>query len=154
MLTTCFGRAAVPLLRVSACSPGSVCGLAPALWRIGHTPVAQRMSSARPQVSVSWFFRLKWTDVRASCWTKQVPGHARVTVLAHHGCSERPAGGFRSLLTPRAGRGLSSGKPEEAADRDERGLVPGQGLFKFKELVSPKPEHQTFTSRTPNCCHF
>ncbi|XP_037543338.1 cardiolipin synthase (CMP-forming) [Nematolebias whitei] len=133
-MLTCFGRAAAPLLRVSACSPGSVCGLAPALWRVAHTPVAQRLSPTRHQVSVSWFFRLKWTDVRASCWTKQVPGHARGTVHAHHVCLERPAGGFRSPLTQRAGRGLSSGTPEEAADREEPGLVPGHGLFKFKEL--------------------
>lgn len=149
MLTTCFRRVAAPLCLnaaglVSARCPGSVCRLAPALWRIGQAPVAERVRLTRPQVSLSWFFRLKWTDVRAACWSGLVPGHARGTVLVSRGGLERSAGGFLSPLTPRADRGLCSRKTDEepdssaAADREEPGVVPGHGLFKFKELVSPE----------------
>ncbi|XP_017294812.1 cardiolipin synthase (CMP-forming) [Kryptolebias marmoratus] len=128
MLVTCLGRAAAPLFLdaaglVSARCPGSVSRLSPALWRLGHAPVAEHARATRPQVGGSWFLRLKWTDGRVACWSGQVPGHAR-----RAGGLERSAGGFRSPLTPRAGRGLCSEKTDEKADREE------PGLFKFKEL--------------------
>lgn len=148
MLTTCFRRLAAPVCvsaagLVSARCPGTACRLAPALWRLGHAPVAVGVRLTRPQVSC-WFFRLKWTDGRAACWSGQVPGHVPGTVLVRHGGPERTAGGFPSPLTPRAERGLCSRKADEepeipaAADREEPGVVPGHGLFKFKELVSPE----------------
>ncbi|XP_013880059.1 cardiolipin synthase (CMP-forming) [Austrofundulus limnaeus] len=145
MLTTCFRRVSAPLCLsvtglVSARCPGRVCRLAPALWRVGRAPITERVRLTRPQVNSSWFFRLKWTDGRAACWSGQVPVHAWGTVLVRRGGPEMSASGFRSPLTPRADRGLCSRKTDEepdssaAADREDPGVVPGHGLFKFKEL--------------------
>uniref|UniRef100_A0A1A8HRP2 Cardiolipin synthase (CMP-forming) n=2 Tax=Nothobranchius kuhntae TaxID=321403 RepID=A0A1A8HRP2_NOTKU len=136
MLNACFRRISAPLFNaagvpglVSPRCPG-VCRLAPALWRLGL-----------PQVSGSWFFRLKWTGSRVACWPgiQGKPLHARGIALVHRWGLERSPVRFQPRVTSRA-RGLSSRKTDEAqnnsgaAHRDEAGLVPGHGLFKFKEL--------------------
>ncbi|XP_053291823.1 cardiolipin synthase (CMP-forming) [Pleuronectes platessa] len=117
-----------------------VCGLEPASWRLSRTPVTE--CARRPQVSGAWLVRLHGTDSQASCWTG----------LLHPGARYRPGatglhrgGQQRSLLISRCSpppeaRGLCTGNAKEkpgsppAADRPEASTVPGQGLFKFKQL--------------------
>lgn len=151
----CFRRISAPMCRnaanvrclVSARGEG-VCRLEPASWRHRHTPVAQYARLKQSPVSGSWLLNLKGTDGRVACWSgilqqvKTTPWHAQGTGLpVYRGGHERSAAGFRSLLLPSA-RGLCTGKNEEtpdsspATDRGDVRPVPGQGLFKFKELVS------------------
>ncbi|PWA22498.1 hypothetical protein CCH79_00017325 [Gambusia affinis] len=66
-------------------------------------------------------------------------GLAEGSVLVHRRRLVRSADVLRPLFLPRV-RGLCSRKTEEASDKStatDRDTVPGQGLFKFKELVSP-----------------
>ncbi|XP_041866249.1 cardiolipin synthase (CMP-forming) isoform X2 [Melanotaenia boesemani] len=143
MMTTCFRRIPKPLLRNGANFPAlsaSVCRLEPPLWRLRHTPVTECTRLTQPQLSGSWLFGLKWTESRVSYWSgilpqvRQTPRIARGSVFEYRGGHNRSTVSFRSLLPPRA-RGLCSGKTEKAPqNRDEAGVVPGQGLFKFKEL--------------------
>uniref|UniRef100_UPI003AAAFC3D cardiolipin synthase (CMP-forming) n=1 Tax=Centroberyx gerrardi TaxID=166262 RepID=UPI003AAAFC3D len=155
MLFLCFRKS-----HVSLCSRGvrclvaarsaSVCRLEPASWRNRHTPVTECPRLKQSVPSGSWLFRLKLrssacADSRGSCWSGIMPEvtprpwHAHGTLSLHRGGHGRSVASFRSLLSPGA-RGLCSGKPQEppegspAADRSEAGSVPGQGLFKFKEL--------------------
>ncbi|XP_023249280.1 cardiolipin synthase (CMP-forming) [Seriola lalandi dorsalis] len=139
----CFRRIANVRSLVSPRSAG-VCWLEPASWRHRQTPVTECARLKRSQVSGSWLVRLKGTDSRVGCWSGILPQvkptgwHEQGTVLLYRGGHERSAASFRSLLSPNA-RGLCSGKKETpdsspAADRPEAGAVPGQGLFKFKEL--------------------
>ncbi|KAM3863088.1 cardiolipin synthase (CMP-forming) [Diretmus argenteus] len=142
------------LSHVPPCLRGSVaarvCRLEPASWRSRHTPVTEY---ARLKQSVqsggSWLFRLRSSacaDSRVvSCCNGIVPGatprpwRAHGTLPLNRGGRERSVANFRSLLSP-GKRGLCSGKPQDppdgspTADHKEAGSVPGQGLFKFKEL--------------------
>ncbi|XP_051815664.1 cardiolipin synthase (CMP-forming) [Acanthochromis polyacanthus] len=142
MMTACFQRISAPLLRNAAnVRRAALCGFEPASWRLTHTPVLERTRHTQPQVSGSCLLRLQWTDGRVSCWTgilqrvEPAPYRGR----GHEGSAA--AASFRCLLTPGA-RGLcsSSRKSEETPEsvpveqRGETGPVPGQGLFKFKEL--------------------
>ncbi|KAI3363453.1 hypothetical protein L3Q82_012069 [Scortum barcoo] len=131
MMTACLRRISAPL-----------CRHAPASWRRAHTPVARCAAPARSPV-----LALKVTDNRGACCTgilRQVRAaawHAQGTVNRRG--HERSAAGFRSLLLTGA-RGLCSGKTEGAPEGSAEGgasgtgptptPVPGQGLFKFKEL--------------------
>lgn len=130
---------------VSARCAGA-CWLEGASWRHRHTPVTGGPRSIQPPVTGSWISGLRGTDSRVACWpgilqqVKPTPWHAYGTALLYRGGHERSsAASFRSLLSSGA-RGLCSGKHEEtpvsppAADRAEGAPVPGQGLFKFKEL--------------------
>ncbi|XP_076599861.1 cardiolipin synthase (CMP-forming) isoform X1 [Chaetodon auriga] len=147
----CFRRISAPLCRNAAnvrclASARGVCRLEPASWRHRHTPVTEHSRLKQSPVSSSWLFSLNGTDGRVACWSgilqqvKATPWHAHGTGLpVYRGGHERSAASFRSLLLPSA-RGLCTGKTEEkpdsppAADRNEVRPVPGQGLFKFKEL--------------------
>ncbi|XP_062285901.1 cardiolipin synthase (CMP-forming) [Scomber scombrus] len=129
---------------VSARSAGALC-LEGTSWRHRHTPVTGGSRTVQPSVSGSWIFRLSGTDSRVACTSgilqqlKPTPWHAHGHALLYRGGHERSAASIRSLLSPGA-RGLCSGKPKETPespreeDRTEAAPVPGQGLFKFKEL--------------------
>ncbi|KAM4597634.1 cardiolipin synthase (CMP-forming)-like [Polymixia lowei] len=105
----------------------SVCRLEPASWRHARTPVTECVRQRRFGPSPSC------KDTR---WSGLTP---RGTLSLHRGGHERSVASFRSLLAP-GSRGLCSGKPQQpgdgpqTADRSEASPVPGQGLFKFKEL--------------------
>uniref|UniRef100_A0A668AZI8 cardiolipin synthase (CMP-forming) n=1 Tax=Myripristis murdjan TaxID=586833 RepID=A0A668AZI8_9TELE len=133
-----------------AARQASVCRLEGASWRNRHTPVTEcaRLKPSAP--NGSWLLRLKLrgsacTDSRASCWygisSEGAPRlwHAHGALCLHRRGHERSVASLRSLLSP-AARGLCSGKPQEPredappSDRGEASPVPGQGLFKFKEL--------------------
>lgn len=140
MITACLGRISVPWFLKAAGIPGrcaGVCRLVPPKWLLGQPPATVSARLTQPRLSGSWVFKLKWTDCRSSCVQRVKPsGLAQVSLLVHQRGVERSAAGLRPLLLPRA-RGLCSKKTEEthgksaASDRD---TVPGQGLFKFKEL--------------------
>ncbi|XP_068597435.1 cardiolipin synthase (CMP-forming) isoform X2 [Brachionichthys hirsutus] len=115
-------------------------------WRRKHAPVNESSRPKHSSVSGLWHPGLRGMECLAGCWTgdlRQVNAsrlHAQGTVHpVHRGLHERTVSGFRSLLSP-ASRRLCSGKPKETtgssleADRKETSTVPGQGLFKFKEL--------------------
>lgn len=149
MMTMCFRRISAPLCRNASFRLASArCAGEPASWRHRRTPVAESAKLAQSPVSGSRLFTLKATDNRVTCWSgilqqvKATPWHAQGAVLGgHRGGHERSVASFRSLLSPKA-RGLCSGKTKEApdsspaTDQNEASPVPGQGLFKFKELVS------------------
>ncbi|CAK6978147.1 cardiolipin synthase (CMP-forming) [Scomber scombrus] len=130
---------------VSARSAGALC-LEGTSWRHRHTPVTGGSRTVQPPVNGSWIFRLSGTDSRVACTSgilqqlKPTPWHAHGHALLYRGGHERSAASIRSLLSPGA-RGLCSGKPKETPespreeDRTEAAPVPGQGLFKFKELL-------------------
>ncbi|XP_076016577.1 cardiolipin synthase (CMP-forming) [Genypterus blacodes] len=127
-----------------------VCGLQPALWRHARTPVTVcvRLTQTAARGG-SCYLRLKSgperADPRPSCWSGFLPGvkpgpwDAQGAALLYRGGHWRSLGGSRSALPPGA-RELCSGKGQEgpkdppAADRSDDSKVPGQGLFKFKEL--------------------
>ena len=141
-------------MRLASARRAGVRWLEPAPWRRGPGrgpgPVAEGARPSRPQVS--WLCGLKGTDGRVACRSgvvRQVtpvawrePGSATL----HRGGQQRSAAGFRSAPS-HAARGLCSANPKETPDgpspaggeRSEAGAVPGHGLFKFKELVSPEP---------------
>uniref|UniRef100_UPI0037E81687 cardiolipin synthase (CMP-forming) n=1 Tax=Semicossyphus pulcher TaxID=241346 RepID=UPI0037E81687 len=153
MMMMCFGRISAPLCRSAANARGlasarcaGVCWLEPASWRHRHTPVTEYAKVKQSPVSGTWLLRHKGTDSRGACWSgilqqvKTSPWQAQGTVFpVYRGGHERSVASFRSLLSPNS-RGLCSGKTNEtpesspAADRNEATPVPGQGLFKFKEL--------------------
>ncbi|XP_039994241.1 cardiolipin synthase (CMP-forming) [Xiphias gladius] len=138
----CFRRIANVRCLVSARCAG-VCWLEPASWRHRQGPVTECARLRRSQVA--WLLRLKGTDTRVACWSgilqqvKPTAWHEQGAVPLYRGGHGRSAASFRSPLAHRA-RGLCSGKPKEtpdtppAADGTEASAVPGQGLFKFKEL--------------------
>lgn len=150
MIFHCFKRIHYATVRcyVAARCVG-MCGLETASRRHRNTPVTVYARLTQTAPSGSCFHRLKsasaCTDTRASCLTgiipevKPGPWHAQETVLLYRGGHGRSWGSVRSVQ-PSGARGLCSGKPQEkqdgstAADRSEGGSVPGQGLFKFKEL--------------------
>uniref|UniRef100_A0A3B4ZXH1 Cardiolipin synthase 1 n=1 Tax=Stegastes partitus TaxID=144197 RepID=A0A3B4ZXH1_9TELE len=145
-MTTCFQRISAPLRRSApSVRRAAVCGLEPASWRLAHTPVPERARCTQPPVSGSCLLRLRWTDGRVSCWSGilQQVNRTHGCALQYRGGHERSAAAtsFRCVLTPGA-RGLcsSSKKSEETPEsgpveqRGDTGAVPGQGLFKFKEL--------------------
>lgn len=154
MMIMCFRRisAAANVRRVVSVRGAGVCRLHSAAWRPRHTvidtPVNVCGRLKEPPVSCSWVFRINEADSCIACWggifqrRKVTPWHAQRTVLSLcRGLHERSVTSFRSLTSSKA-RGLCSGNPKETpcssptTDRKETSSVPGQGLFKFKELVS------------------
>ncbi|XP_035461392.1 cardiolipin synthase (CMP-forming) [Scophthalmus maximus] len=145
----------VCLRRVATARCAGVCWLDAASWRHGRAPVADGARLGRsPPATGPWLVRLRGTDSRGvTCWSDVMQpvrptawNQTRVASLPHRGGHERSALSLRSVLYPGA-RALCSGKTNEtpdsppaagagagAADRTEAGAVPGQGLFKFKEL--------------------
>lgn len=150
-LMTCLRR---PLCRslLSARAAG-VCGLEPASWRHTHTPVNECARLQQPPVSGSCLFRLS----RVACWqVKATPWHAQGNVLhVHRGGHERSVARFRAALAPQA-RALCTGNtektPESNPEQSEASPVPGQGLFKFKELVSTEPSRYCNVTHTCQVC--
>lgn len=143
MITTCLGRISVRWFLKAVSIPGrcaGVCRLVPPKWLLGQPPATVKARLTQPRLSGSWLFKLKWTDCRGSCIQRvKQSGLAQVSVLVHRRGLERSAAGLRPLLLPRA-QGLCSKKTEEEPDTSaasDRDTVQGQGLFKFKELVSP-----------------
>ncbi|XP_070697653.1 cardiolipin synthase (CMP-forming) [Pempheris klunzingeri] len=153
MKMMCLRRISAPLCRnaanvrcLSSSRRADVCWLEPASWRRRHTPVTECARLKQSPLSGSWLLRLKGTDSSAACCRgilqqlKGTPRHEQAALLpVARGGHERLVPSFRSLLCPTA-RGLCSGNAKEtpesptAADRSEASAVPGQGLFKFKEL--------------------
>ncbi|XP_047207831.1 cardiolipin synthase (CMP-forming) isoform X2 [Girardinichthys multiradiatus] len=144
MITTRLGRISVPLFYKAAniserCA--GVCRLAPAIWRIGQPPSTVNVGLTQPRLSGWWLFKYIWTDCRGTglSWSIQRLKHSglpQVSVLVHRRGLGRSVAGLRPLLLPGA-RGLSSRKTEEAPDKSAAAggdTVPGDGLFKFKEL--------------------
>lgn len=146
-LTMCFRRISAPLCRslVSARGAG-VCRLEPASWRHRHTPVNECARLEQSPLSGSCLFRLSGADGRVACWTsgqvKATARHAQGNVLpVYRGGHERSVASFRAAFAPQT-RALCSGKTEKdpesspaaAAEQSDASPVPGQGLFKFKEL--------------------
>nr|XP_019942327.1 PREDICTED: cardiolipin synthase (CMP-forming) [Paralichthys olivaceus] len=139
----CRGIASFRCVVSARCA--GVCGLEPASWRLSLTPVTKCAGPRRPQVSGAGLVRLHVTDSRASRWTgllqpvtlslRYRPG----APCLHRGGQQRSALISLSAPPPEA-RGLCTGKAKEtpdsppAADRTEASTVPGQGLFKFKQL--------------------
>lgn len=121
-----------------------------AAWRHRHTPVTVSGSVKEPLFNASWVSKLNGRNSPGAwCSGMLQPGNATswstrgVLSSVCCGLHEKSVGGFRSLLALKA-RGLCSEKPTEtpvqapAENRKETSPVPGQGLFKFKELVSTK----------------
>uniref|UniRef100_A0A3B5PXR9 Cardiolipin synthase (CMP-forming) n=1 Tax=Xiphophorus maculatus TaxID=8083 RepID=A0A3B5PXR9_XIPMA len=142
MITTCLSRLSASLFLKAASVPErcpGVCRLALPIWRLGQPPATVSVRLTRPRLSGSWLFKLKWTDCRGSRSSVQrvkTFGLAEGSVLVHRRGLERSAAVLRPLFLPRV-RGLCSRKTEEASDKStvtDRDTVPGQGLFKFKEL--------------------
>uniref|UniRef100_A0A3P8T6L2 Cardiolipin synthase (CMP-forming) n=1 Tax=Amphiprion percula TaxID=161767 RepID=A0A3P8T6L2_AMPPE len=143
MMTACFQRIFAPLRRNAAnMRRAAPYGFEPASWRLAHTPVAERARHTQPQVSGSCLLRLRWTDGRVPCWTGILQRVHRAPYRGG-GHERSAAASFRCVLTPGA-RGLCSGSrkseetpesvPVEQRGETGPGPVPGQGLFKFKEL--------------------
>ncbi|KAM9848242.1 cardiolipin synthase (CMP-forming) [Aulostomus maculatus] len=140
MLLTCLRRFPAPL-RVSSGWCAGACWPGRAPWRHGRTPATGGTGLTVLPVSGSWTVRLKGTESRGACW----PGTSRgVTpwrpcrvVLLYRGGHGRSSMDFRSCQHTGA-RGLCSKEPPDgppaAGDRKEAAVVPGHGLFKFKEL--------------------
>lgn len=150
----CFQRVSALLCRkaatvrctVVARSTG-VCLLEPVSWRHTHTPASERVRLKQTLVSSSGLLGLKGTDTRGGCWSgifqcvKPASRHAQGDLLSYRRGHERSAAAYLPLLSPGA-RGLCSGNTEgskegskvELKDRSGDSPVPGQGLFKFKEL--------------------
>ncbi|KAM4600027.1 cardiolipin synthase (CMP-forming) [Fundulus diaphanus] len=144
MIATCLGRISAPLFRKAASIPErwtGVCRLGPGIWRLGQPPATVSARLTQPRLSGSWLFKLKWTDCRGACFSRSIQGGkrsglARGSALVHRGGLGRSAAAWRPLSLP-GGRGLSSKKTEEAPDSPaaaDKDTVPGEGLFKFKEL--------------------
>ncbi|KAM4729327.1 cardiolipin synthase (CMP-forming) [Anableps anableps] len=144
MIPTCLGRISAPLFLKAASIPercAGLCRLAPLIWRLGQPPATVNVRLTQPRLCGSWLFKLKWTDCRGSRLSTSIKrvkpfGLAEGSVLVHRRGLERSAAGLRPLLIPRV-RGLCNRKTEEASDNSaaaDRDTVPGQGLFKFKEL--------------------
>lgn len=147
MMTTCSRMIPAPFRRSSADVRGlvsarcvSACWLERPSWRHRRAPVPARFSP----VGGSWVLRLKGTDTRAVFWAGKLHNVEHTTcqpLLPHRGGHGRSAVDFRSFLSNGA-RGLCSRNSKEtpdsppAAEQNEAAPVPGEGLFKFKELVS------------------
>lgn len=123
-----------------------------AAWRYRHTPVTVSGNIKEPLFNVSWVSKLSGRN-SFGAWCSGIPPPGNTTswytrgVLSSVCCGlhERPVSSFRSLLSLKA-RGLCSEKPKETPDQTlvenwkETSPIPGQGLFKFKELVSTHPQ--------------
>lgn len=130
---------------VSSRSAG-VSKLRSAAWRHRHAPVSG--SVKEPSFKAAWVFKHNGRNGPGACCTGiLLPGNTTswstcgVLSSVYPGLRERSVGSFRSLL-PLKARGLCSEKPKETPDQSpaenwkETSPIPGQGLFKFKELVS------------------
>ncbi|XP_054655190.1 cardiolipin synthase (CMP-forming) isoform X3 [Dunckerocampus dactyliophorus] len=141
----CFLSTPAPLCRKAAncllsARCAAACRLEEASWRHRRTPVTAARLSQSTAGSNSWSIGRRGADSRSPCCLIRrgvvQPSTWRLCgdVLLHHGGHSRLAVNFRSLLATGA-RGLC-GKNNEAPDRpSEDPQVPGQGLFKFKELL-------------------
>ncbi|KAK5882806.1 hypothetical protein CesoFtcFv8_021354 [Champsocephalus esox] len=141
MITMCIRGVSAPMCRNVAHVRWLVCArraysceLEPASWR--HTPVTGRLKPF--PVSCLWPLGVSDSGILQQV-NNATPWHVQGKRLVHWGGHGRSVGSFRSLLSPEA-RGLCSGKTEETPgrkeeeNRGEAGLVPGDGLFQFKEL--------------------
>ncbi|XP_075960299.1 cardiolipin synthase (CMP-forming) [Anarhichas minor] len=142
-----FGKISGPLCR-NAANVRCLVSARGASWRHRYTPVTDYTPMKQSPVCDSWLCRVKGTDNRVACWSgillqqlNATPWHAQGTVLLPRGGHERSVARFRSLLLSPSARGLCSGKTKETPESspveelNEAGdSVPGEGLFKFKEL--------------------
>ncbi|XP_060943177.1 cardiolipin synthase (CMP-forming) [Limanda limanda] len=115
--------------RFAVSARGSVArGLEPASWRLSRTPVTE----------CAWLVRPHGT----SCWTGLVqPSFRYPGLLRYRGGQQRLLLVSRCSPPPPEARGLCTGtgketpgSPPPVGDRPEASPVPGQGLFKFKQL--------------------
>nr|XP_057915057.1 cardiolipin synthase (CMP-forming) [Doryrhamphus excisus] len=117
----------------------AACRLEEASWRHKRTPVTAARLSQSTTGSSSWSFGLRGADSRLPCCL--IPrGVAQLStwrlcgdVLVHHGGHSRFAVNFRSLLATGA-RGICDKNNKRPDGPSKDPPVPGQGLFKFKEL--------------------
>lgn len=141
---------------VSSRSAG-VSKLRSAAWRHRHAPVSG--SVKEPSFKASWVFKLNGRNGPGACCAGiLLPGNMTswstcgVLSSVYPGLRERSVGSFRSLLSLKT-RGLCSEKPKETPDQSpaenwrETSPIPGQGLFKFKELVSTQPSLKYISCR-------
>lgn len=138
--------------RLVSCRYPGVNRLRSAAWRYRHTPVTVSDSVREPLFSAPWVSKLNGRN-SPGAWCRGVLQPGNMTswytrgVLSSVCCGlhERSVRSFRSLLSLKA-RGLCSEKPKETPDQvpvenwKEINPIPGQGLFKFKELVSTQPQ--------------
>ncbi|KAF3841761.1 hypothetical protein F7725_023712 [Dissostichus mawsoni] len=104
------------------------CGLEPASWR--HTPVTGRLKPF--PVSCLWPLGVYDTGILQQV-NNTTPWHVQGKRLVHWGGHGRSVGSFRSRALQREDRGDTG--PKGGGEPGEAGLVPGDGLFKFKELL-------------------
>lgn len=124
-----------------------------AAWRYKHTPVTVSGSVKEPLFNASWVYKLNGRN-SPGAWCSGIlqPGNTTswstrgvLSSVCCCGLHERSMSSFRSLLSLKA-RGLCSEKPKETPDQapvenwKESNPIPGQGLFKFKELVSTQTQ--------------
>lgn len=127
-------------------------------WCYRHTPVSGSLQE--PLFRASWVSKLGGRNSPGAwCGGVLQPGHARswstrgVLSSVCSGLHQRSGSSFRSLLSLKA-RGLCSEKPTETPDQapaptlKETGPIPGQGLFKFKELVSTQRNPHVYWLQT------
>lgn len=153
--------------RLVSCRCAGVSRLRSAAWRYRHTPVTISKSVREPLFSAPWVSKLNGRN-SPGAWCRGVLQRGNTTswytrgVLSSVCCGlhERSVRSFRSLLSLKA-RGLCSEKPKETPDQvpaenwKETNPIPGQGLFKFKELVSTQPQLKVWSLRlmcTLKCC--
>lgn len=124
-----------------------------AAWRHRHAPVPVGGSVKEPSFSASWVSKLNGRNGPGACCTGILQLGKTTSWYTHgalssvcRGLHERSVSSVRSLLSLKT-RGFCSEKPREAPDQSpaengkETSPIPGQGLFKFKELVSTQPSY-------------
>ncbi|XP_057704456.1 cardiolipin synthase (CMP-forming) [Corythoichthys intestinalis] len=131
MIVLCFRTSPAPICRKAtecllSARRGAASSLEAATWRLGRAPVTAADGRVRT-------FGLSGTSCRLgplpSTWWRPCR-----TLLVLRGSRSRLAVNSRALLST-GGRGLSGKSNQEASDKPgEATTVPGQGLFKFKEL--------------------
>lgn len=127
---------------------GGVSRLRSVAWRYRHTPAAVSGSVKEPSFNAPWVSKLSGGPGPGVCCHgilqpgKTSPWYTRGALSSVCcGLHERSVSRFGSLLSLKT-RGLCSQKPKEILDQTpaenwkETNPIPGQGLFKFKELVS------------------
>lgn len=126
----------IHLLVSSRCA--GVSRLRSVAWRYRHTPAAVSGSIKEPSFNALWVSKVSGGPGPGVCCGGILQG--KTSPWFPRG-DLSPVSRFGSLLSLKA-RGFCSQKPKEILDQSpaenwkETNPVPGQGLFKFKELVS------------------
>ncbi|KAM9809168.1 cardiolipin synthase (CMP-forming) [Syngnathus typhle] len=135
MMILCFRNTPAPLCRKAVeclllARRGAARGLELATWRL------QRATPVRAAGGGSWSFGLRGADCRAPCRLGPLPSTwwrtcgSLLVLRGGHRCSA--VNSWAPLST--GGRGLSGKNNQQGDTEGKPAPVPGQGLFKFKEL--------------------